>query len=245
MLKCNRVILMIKNILFDLDGTLLPMDQDRFAKGYFSRLVKKLAPLGYDPQRTVDGIWAGTAAMVKNDGKRTNEEAFWIKFEEVFGKEALNDKPIFDEYYRNEFNEVKSDCDFNPDAAKAVKKLKEKGFKLILATNPIFPAVATESRIKWAGLDKRDFELYTTYENSHYCKPNPEYYSEILKKLSLNPSECLMVGNDAAEDTAAKAVGIEVFLLTDCLINKKGIDISEYPGGGFRELLEFIEKQSL
>lgn len=67
---------MIKNILFDLDGTLLPMDQDKFANGYFSRLVKKLAPFGYEPKKTVDGIWAGTAAMVKNDGKRTNEEAF-------------------------------------------------------------------------------------------------------------------------------------------------------------------------
>ena len=66
-----------------------------------------------------------------------------------------------------------------------------------------------------------------------------------MKKLSLNPSDCLMVGNDAAEDTAAKAVGIEVFLLTDCLINKNGIDISEYPNGGFKELLEYIEKQSL
>lgn len=232
---------MIKNILFDLDGTLLPMDQDKFANGYFSRLVKKLAPLGYDPQKTVDGIWAGTAAMVKNNGGITNEEAFWLKFEEFFGKEALRDKPVFDEFYRNEFNDVKSDCDFNPAAAETVKELKEKGFKLILATNPIFPAVATESRIKWAGLDKADFELYTTYENSHYCKPNPAYYGEILEKLSLNPAECLMVGNDAAEDGAAQKLGIKVFLLTDCLINKKGIDINAYPHGSFKELSEYIK----
>ncbi len=235
---------MIKNILFDLDGTLLPMDQDKFANGYFSRLVKKLAPLGYEPQKTVDGIWAGTAAMVKNDGKTTNEEAFWIKFKEIFGEKVLDDKPIFDDYYRNEFNEVQSDCGFNPAAAQTVKQLKERGYKLILATNPIFPAVATESRIKWAGLDKNDFELYTTYENSHYCKPNPAYYSEILKKLSLNPTECLMVGNDATEDLAAKELGIDVFLITDCLINKKGRDISRCPQGGFGELMEYIEKQS-
>lgn len=232
---------MIKNILFDLDGTLLPMDQDKFANGYFSRLVKKLAPLGYDPQKTVDGIWAGTAAMVKNNGGITNEEAFWLKFEEFFGKEALRDKPVFDEFYRNEFNGVKSDCGFNPAAAETVKELKEKGFKLILATNPIFPAVATESRIKWAGLDKADFELYTTYENSHYCKPNPAYYGEILEKLSLEPAECLMVGNDASEDGAAQKLGIKVFLLTDCLINKKGIDINAYPHGGFKELSEYIK----
>ena len=233
---------MIKNILFDLDGTLLPMDQDKFANGYFSRLVKKLAPLGYDPQKTVDGVWAGTAAMIKNNGERTNEEAFWVKFEELFGTKALSDKPIFDEFYRNEFNEVKSDCGFNPAAAETVKKLKENGYKLVLATNPIFPAAATESRIKWAGLDKSDFLLYTTYENSHYCKPNPDYYGEILEKLSLDPSDCLMVGNDVAEDGAAQKLGIKVFLLTDCLINKKDEDISAYPHGGFKELLEYINR---
>lgn len=232
---------MIKNILFDLDGTLLPMDQDKFANGYFSRLVKKLAPLGYEPQKTVDGVWAGTAAMVKNDGGITNEKAFWLKFEELFGKDALRDKPVFDEFYRKEFNDVKSDCGFNPAAAKTVKELKEKGFKLILATNPIFPAVATESRIKWVGLDKGDFELYTTYENSHYCKPNPAYYGEILENLSLDPSECLMVGNDVIEDGAAQKLGIKVFLLTDCLINKKGIDINAYPHGSFKELSEYIK----
>lgn len=233
---------MIKKILFDLDGTLLPMDQDKFANGYFSRLVKKLAPLGYDPKKTVDGIWAGTAAMVKNNGKITNEQAFWLKFGEFFGESALKDKPVFDEFYRVEFQKVKSDCGFNPAAAETVKKLKERGFKLILATNPIFPAVATESRIKWAGLDKEDFELYTTYEDSHYCKPNPEYYKEITKKLSLNPSECLMVGNDAEEDTAAEKLGMKVFLLTDCLINKKERDITAYPHGGFEELLKYIEE---
>lgn len=233
---------MIKNILFDLDGTLLPMDQDKFANGYFSRLVKKLAPLGYDPKKTVDGIWAGTAAMVKNNGDCTNEQAFWNKFGEIFGEKAIKDKPVFDEYYRVEFQDVKTDCGFNTQAAGTVKKLKKDGFKLILATNPIFPAVATESRIKWAGLDKDDFLLYTTYENSHYCKPNPDYYKEITEKLSLNPTECLMVGNDAEEDAAAEKLGMKVFLLTDCLINKKGKDISGYPHGGFKELTEYTDK---
>lgn len=231
---------MIKNILFDLDGTLLPMDMDKFTKGYFKRLAKKIAPLGYDPEKLVDGVWAGIAAMVRNDGSRTNEEAFWKKFTELFGEKSLKDKPVFDEYYRVEFQQVASDCGFNPAAAETVKRLKSDGFRLILATNPIFPAVATESRIRWAGLDKSDFELYTTYENSHYCKPNPDYYREILDKAGLKAEECLMVGNDAEEDTSAETLGIKVFLLTDCLINKKGKDISGYPQGGFKELADYI-----
>ena len=233
---------MIKNILFDLDGTLLPMDQDVFAGAYFSRLVKKLAPLGYDPDALVKGIWSGIAAMVKNTGEKTNEEAFWIKFTEIFGTEALKDKPIFDEFYKNDFPKVKDSCGYNQEAARVIEHLQNEGYRLVLATNPIFPAVATECRIEWAGLKKQDFELYTTYENSHYCKPNPAYYTEILEKLGLKAEECLMVGNDAEEDIAAEKVGIKVFILTDCLINKAERDISEYPNGGFAELLEYIKK---
>ena len=70
----------IKTVLFDLDGTLLPMDQDRFVKTYFQLLAVKLAPHGYDPKQLVDAVWAGTAAMVKNNGHQSNEAAFWEKF---------------------------------------------------------------------------------------------------------------------------------------------------------------------
>ena len=61
---------MIKNILFDLDGTLLPMDMEKFTQGYFKRLVAKAAPRGYEPEQLIKSVWAGTAAMVKNNGGR-------------------------------------------------------------------------------------------------------------------------------------------------------------------------------
>ena len=63
----------LTTILFDLDGTLLPIDNDAFTKGYFKLLAVKLAPHGYEPKQLVDAIWAGTAAMVKNDGTKSNE----------------------------------------------------------------------------------------------------------------------------------------------------------------------------
>ena len=234
---------MIKNILFDLDGTLLPMDMEKFTQGYFKRLVMKAAPHGYEPEKLMKSVWAGPAAMVKNNGAITNEEAFWNKFSEIYGKEKAGaDKPMFDEYYRKEFSGVREDCGFDPDAVETVKTLKEKGFALVLATNPIFPAAATESRVEWAGLDKNDFLLYTTYENSHYCKPNPKYYEEILERLHMNAEECLMVGNDVNEDMVAETLGMKVFLLTDCLLNKDNKDISAYPHGGFPELLSFVEE---
>ena len=93
-----------KTILFDLDGTLLPMDQDAFTRGYFKLLAQKLAPHGYDPAALVDNIWAGTAAMVGNDGKRTNEAAFWDRFAALYGEQVREDIPLFDAFYRQEFS---------------------------------------------------------------------------------------------------------------------------------------------
>ena len=68
------------------------------------------------------------------------------------------------------------------------------------------------------------------------------YYREILEKIGLEASECMMVGNDVKEDMVAKELGMKVFLLTDCLINSSNEDISEYPNGGFSDLLDFIKK---
>jgi len=228
-------------ILFDLDGTLLPMDQDDFTKSYFSNLAAKAATKGYQPNALIDTVWAGTAAMVKNDGAKTNDAVFWELFAAKYGGDALNDIPFFEEFYRTDFQKVRELCGFAPMAKEIVHSLKARGLRVILATNPLFPAIATESRIRWAGLEPEDFELYTTYENSCHCKPNPEYYKDIMTELNLVPEECVMVGNDVGEDMIAETLGMKVFLLTDCLINRKNEDISKFPHGGFNELKVFLD----
>lgn len=229
----------ITTVLFDLDGTLLPMDQEEFTKGYFGLLCAKLAPKGYDPKKLVDAIWAGTAAMVKNDGGQTNEAAFWQTFYQRFGQEAQRDRPLFDQFYANEFQAANAFCGCNPQAAGAVRAMKRAGMRVVLATNPIFPAVGTYSRVRWVGLEPEEFALCTAYENSHWCKPSPDYYREILDRLGLQAEECLMVGNDVEEDMIARTLGMKVFLLTDCLINRAGKDLSAYPHGGFEQLMDY------
>lgn len=231
----------IRAVLFDLDGTLLPMDQATFTKAYFGGLAKRLAARGYESEKLIDSIWQGSAAMVGNDGEKTNEEVFWDKFSEIYGKDVRKDEPYFEAYYKEDFDGVKSVCGFNPNAAKAVEEIKSLGLRTALATNPLFPSIATEKRIAWAGLAASDFELYTTYENSHFAKPNPKYYDEILSKLHIQPSDALMVGNDVTEDMAAKSLGMKVFLLTDNLINKENKDISIFPNGTFEDLTKYVK----
>ncbi len=235
---------MIKAILFDLDGTLLPMQQDEFTSAYFEALSKKLAPYGYEPQRLIGGVWQGTKAMIKNDGKQTNEQVFWKEFAELFGDKVYDDIDKFNAFYEQDFDNLKSHCDFTEQANSMVQILKKKGYTLILASNPVFPMVAQKKRMQWAGVNPDDFALITSYENSCYCKPNPLYYKEIAEKLGVKPSECLMVGNDTTEDAAAKLMGADFFLLTNCLLNKERKDISKYPRGSFMQLLDYIEKIS-
>ena len=232
---------MIKVVLFDLDGTLLPMDQEKFIKAYLGGMSKKLMPHGYEPNQLLKGIGAGIKAMVENDGSATNEEVFWKSFSAIVGEQVREDEPVFYDFYQNEFQEVKHSCGYEEASRKVIDRLKEKEMRIVLATNPLFPAIATESRIRWAGLVPEDFELYTTYENSSFCKPNPKYYEEILEKLGVTAKECLMIGNDVTEDMVAESLGMKVFLLTNCLINKENKDISIYPNGGFSELMAFLE----
>lgn len=211
-----------------------------FVKKYFGALARKLAPLGYDSQKLIDAVWQGTGAMIKNNGVVTNETIFWETFRKIFGQDISKDILIFDDFYRNEFQDIRNVCGYNSESSALVCELKEKGIRAALATNPMFPKIATDSRILWAGLEFDDFELCTTYENSVHCKPNPEYYKDILRQMKLEADEVLMVGNDVLDDMSAEKIGMKVFLLTDCLINREERDISVYPNGGFEQLKKYI-----
>ena len=233
---------MIRYILFDLDGTLLPMDQEIFVKDYFTRLAKHIGPFGYDTNTLFQNLWKGVGAMVMNDGNVKNEVVFWKVFEQLYGKRVYDDIGLFEEFYRTDFQNTAKVCGYDPEAKRCVDAVKDMGYKVVLATNPIFPAIATESRMRWAGFAPEDFDYYTTYENSCYGKPNLKYYEEILEKIGAKPEECLMVGNDVAEDMVSEKLGMKVFLLTDCIINKHNEDIEKYPHGKFEDLMKFIKE---
>ncbi len=232
---------MIKTIFFDLDGTLLPMDYDTFEKGYFSLLIKKLMPLGFSKDEIINGVWYGTKAMMQNDGQISNEEVFWSKFGSLFKEKTDFLKIQLEDFYDSDFDNAISFCGFNPAVKHALDEISRAGIEMVVATNPIFPKTATVKRIKWAGLNPDDFSYISTYENSHYCKPNVNYYIEILNKLNLKPDEVIMVGNDLTEDLAAQQAGIKVFIIDDCLLNTQNIDINTVLHGNFESFVGWLK----
>lgn len=227
--------------LFDLDGTLLPMNQDNFVDAYFKGVATKMIPYGIDPKALIAMVWEGTKAMIGNDGAVYNNKLFWEKAISIFGEKMLDYEDIFLDYYKNEFQEVKETTKPNTLAKLCVDRLKVKGYRIILATNPLFPRIATHSRIHWAGLNTNDFEWITTYENSSYCKPNIRYYKEILENLGLSPEKCMMVGNDINDDMIVETIGMDTFLVTDCLINADGEDVENYKNGSFSEFYDYVK----
>ena len=231
----------IKAVLFDLDGTLLPMDNDLFIKVYFGKLGQTVAGYGIGPDLFKKALFGGIEAMQKNDGRATNEALFWQTFEAVTGGLTEEQRGAFDYFYENVFPTVKEVCGYTPLAREILDMLKGTGIKLALATAPVFPETATRQRAGWGDIYLSDFDLVTTYENVYHTKPSLEYYSDIAKALNVLPEECIMIGNDAYDDMVASELGMRVFLITDHLVNRGGVDITAYPNGSFADMIEHLK----
>lgn len=231
----------MNTILFDLDGTLLPMDVEEFTKKYFGLIVKTMEENERDGNSILQAILKATGAMLKNEGTITNEQIFWKYFSETTSIPKEEIEPEFNAFYEKSFDLINSNIQ-SPNMIQAISILKEKGYRLLLSTNPLFPRIATEKRIQWAGLNPNDFEWITTYENSSACKPNITYYNEIIQKLNLNKKECMMVGNDVQEDGIIETIGIPLFLVNDYLLNHDNSEITSTWFGNSQDFLEFVNK---
>lgn len=223
----------IETILFDLDGTLLPMDEEKFV-GLYLHSIADAFKESYDPKLLQKTLWEGTGLMASNHTDRTNETLMWELMESRFPG-ISQDADKFAEYYRTRFDEASAACPRREGTGEFLQELAGR-YNLILATNPLFPREAVEQRLKWAGVDPALFAWITTYENSTRCKPDPAYYREIIGKTGVDPLTCLMVGNDATEDMAAMETGMQTYLVTDCLINRKNLDLNRFERGTFADL---------
>lgn len=227
-------------ILFDLDGTLLPMDNDTFAGGYLHLLAEAMKPYGYEERSMISAMWQGVSAMVKNDGSEPNMEAFCRRFGAALGRDAKADLPHFDAFYTAGFERARAYTAPTPLAREVLSLARDRAERLVLATAPVFPRIAIEARLGWAGLSASDFDYVTDYRNSRTCKPNPAYYREILETIGADPARSLMIGNNVDEDMRpALAVGMSAYLVTDCLMgDPTGLPV---PMGSLPDLISYLK----
>lgn len=230
----------MKCVLFDLDGTLLPLDQDEFINTYFAALYRHIAKRGFSLEEFSPPFKRGVYKMAKNDGVMTNEDAFWAVMESEIPSAREIYTPVLDDFYNNEFDKIISVTRPSGMARELVDFCHKNSLSTALATSPVFPRIATEKRMAWVGLKPEDFLCITTYENSRYTKPAPGYYTTLCEEIGVAPEECIMVGNDAVDDLGAREVGIPVFLLMNNFLNRTGLDVSGVPQGNENDLKKFI-----
>lgn len=198
-------------VLFDLDGTLLAHDAQAFQQRYFSGLYGYLADR-VAPQAFLPMMEASVSVMLgRVQPGRTMVEVFLAEFSRRTGLPEDELSRRFDAFYEETYPGLAGAAQPAPGARAAVEAARDAGCRLVVATLPVYPRDAIVWRIRWAGLGDIPFDLITSADVMSACKPHPEYFAEICRKLGVPPGECLMVGNDPVNDLAAADVGMSTF----------------------------------
>ncbi len=231
----------LNTILFDLDGTLLPIDGQAFEQIYFGNLAKQFMDV-YEPKTLIQLIWSATKAMVKDTSERTNEVVFMENLQQLVGSDITWMQTRFERFYETDFDHLRAAVTPNPNILEAVRILKEKGYQCVIVTNPMFPKLAIEKRIAWTGLNRDDFSYVTSFEKNTACKPQLKLYEEVLRELDLSVEECMMVGNDIEEDMVVAKMGMDHYLITNHVMQEDVIPDFVKRSGDYADFLNFVKE---
>ena len=216
----------IKAILFDLDGTLLDVDLDKFIPQYLNLLAQSVAHI-ITPKKFISKIMMASKAVEENNGTHINDDIYTKICFPLEGYTREEIQPFIDKFYEEGFSALRQYTKKKPEARSVVQSVFDKGYDVVIATTPLLPATAIEQRLEWADVADFPYRLITTIENSHATKSLTHllYYEQILNKIGYPAQVCLMVG-DEDKDLVSKRIGITTFLINSHN-TKLGIDIPE------------------
>lgn len=210
-------------VLFDLDGTLLRAEMSTFIPRYVEALADYCARR-VSPARFSRAMLKAIRELIltEGDGRETNEERLYRTLRREIDLPAGLLQDSLEHFSGNGLDGLRHLIRPIPLAQQIVRECREQGVPLVLATNPVFPRFMVAARLAWAGLAEADFAHLTSYENSHYCKPQSGYFRQVAETIGVSPQQCLMVGNDLSHDLAAVAVGMEAFLVDTWVVEREG-----------------------
>ena len=211
-------------LLFDLDDTLLDTNLDAFTPAYFQALSQHLAS-HVAPPLMLRALVAGVNLMYESeDLAQTLEEVFDADFYPALGLTKQTLVPMIEQFYDDVFPALAQHTRPKPEAVPLIDWAADRGYRIAIATDPLFPRKATFHRLRWAGFDPERFELVSTFEHFHFTKVHPAYYAEVLGRMGWPEGPVLMVGNDIRRDLVpAHRLGLKTFF----------IDGESGPGPGF------------
>jgi FMN phosphatase YigB (HAD superfamily) len=235
-------------LLFDLDDTLLGNEMNTFIPAYIQALSTRMSKVA-DPSVMIKTLLSATHQMVENQNPcQTLEQTFDAAFYPILGLTRQDAQPVIDDFYTQDFPRLKALTYQKPDAIQMVKQVIDRGDKVAIATNPLFPRTAIVQRLEWAGLsvEQIPYSLVPSYETFHFAKPNPAYFAEFLGQLGWPKIPVVMVGNDVERDIGAAAqIGLPAFWLTQNGDSSWTGEGSIPPHGGFDDLHRWLDSSHL
>ncbi len=205
---------MIQAVLFDLDNTLILYDEMKFAAHYFPRITRRFEDL-FPADEFGERLLKATLGTHQNDGSKTNKELFLDLFCAGLKNSRQEIWQRFDDFYENDFDWFGEIITAPAESLDVMRELQRMKIRVAIATNPILPLVAQLKRLAWAGLGSIDFALVTNIENMNYCKPNLGFYRQVCQILGERPEDCLMVGDDPANDMVSARIGMKTYQTED------------------------------
>jgi HAD superfamily hydrolase (TIGR01549 family) len=230
-------------LLLDLDDTLLENDLGEFLEAYFSAFGNYVRSV-IDPDIFLPALLTATRQMVANRiPNRTLQEVFDETFFPIVKQRKEDVQDIFDSFYTEVFPTLKDITKARPEAVELVEEAFARGYRVGIATNPLFPVSAILQRLSWAGLPAKDypFVLIPSYETFHFSKPNPSYYIEFLATIGQPDEPVLMVGDDLSNDiVAAYQAGIATFWM-----DERDLDLGDAQAatarGNLKDLIPWLD----
>lgn len=216
---------MLKAVLFDLDNTLIRFSERVFFESYLSQVPKAFADI-MSTDVFVEKLLSSTQALMNNNGKISNADYFMNLFSSGYDERRDELWSRFMTFYETEYDQFKAIMSMSQGVREVFLKLKEKGVKLVIASNPIWPLNVQLKRLSWAGLEDIQFDLVTHIGNMSYCKPRIEYYQEVCQKIDESPEVCLMVGNDPVNDMVVSKIGMRTYLVTEGATDESALELS-------------------
>jgi FMN phosphatase YigB (HAD superfamily) len=233
-------------LLLDLDDTLLDTNLDAFMRAYFQALSGHLAKHSA-PSTMLRALIEGMNLMNESeDPTRTLEEIFDADFYEKLGFSKAELIQVIDEFYEEVFPTLAQHTRRRPDALPLIDWADSRGYRIAIATDPLFPRKATYHRLRWAGFAPERFELISTFEHFHFTKTHPAYFAEVLGRLGWPEGPVVMVGNDPARDLLpAHQLGLKTFFVDGQSESSPGFETARGELADLRPWLESITLSTL
>ena len=199
------------------------------------------------PNVMLRALIAGVNLMYENeDPTQTLEEIFNTDFYGKIGFSRHDLVPVIEEFYDQVFPSLGQHTQRRREAVPLIEWAVSRGYRIAIATDPLFPRKATYQRLRWAGFDPEQFGLVSSFEHFHFTKSHPAYYAEVLGRLGWPEGSILMVGNDIMRDLIpAHRLGLKTFFVPGESDSGPGFEAGSGTLSDLRPWLESINISSL